>query len=62
MGVFTRMMEGLSAQKAEPQTVMTDATYLKAHRTASSLEVKRGSRAYDRADQGRHEHEVACRD
>jgi len=30
MGVFTRMMEGLSAQKAEPQTVMIDATYLKA--------------------------------
>lgn len=42
MGVFTRMMEGLSAQKAEPQTVMIDATCLKAHRTASSLGVKRG--------------------
>ena len=42
MGVFTRMMEGLSAQKAEPQTVMIDATYLKAHRTASSLAVKKG--------------------
>ena len=42
MGVFTRMMEGLSAQKAEPQTVMIDATYLKAHRTASSLGVKKG--------------------
>ena len=26
MGVFTRMMEGLSAQKADPQTVMIDAT------------------------------------
>jgi hypothetical protein len=32
----------LSAQKAEPQTVMIDATYLKAHRTASSLGVKKG--------------------
>jgi len=42
MGVFTRMMEGLSAQKAEPQTVMIDATYLKAHRTASSVGVKKG--------------------
>ena len=42
MGVFTRMMEGLSAQRAEPQTVMIDATYLKAHRTASSLGVKKG--------------------
>ena len=36
------MMEGLSAQRAEPQTVMIDATYLKAHRTASSLGVKKG--------------------
>ncbi|KHS41698.1 IS5 family transposase [Novosphingobium subterraneum] len=40
MGVFGRTMEGLSAQKAEPQTVMIDATYLKAHRTASNLGVK----------------------
>jgi len=58
MGVFTRMMEGLSAQRAEPQTVMIDATYLKAHRTASSLGVKRGSRASDRTDKRRHEHEI----
>ncbi|HCW59395.1 IS5 family transposase [Sphingobium lactosutens] len=42
MGVFTRMMEGLSAS-AERKTVMIDATYLKAHRTASSLAVKRGN-------------------
>ena len=42
MGVFTRIMKGLSAQRAEPQTVMIDATYLKAHRTASSLGVKKG--------------------
>jgi hypothetical protein len=42
MGVFARMMEGLSAQRAEPQTVMIDATYLKAHRMASSLGVKKG--------------------
>lgn len=42
MGVFTRMMEWLSAQRAEPQTVMIDATYLKAHRTISSLGVKKG--------------------
>lgn len=26
MGVFTRMMEGLSAQRADPQTVMIDTT------------------------------------
>ena len=53
MGVFARMMEGLSAS-AERKTVMIDATYLKAHRTASSLAVKRGSRAPDRPHQGRH--------
>ena len=41
-GVFTRMMEGLAAAGAEPKTVMIDATYLKAHRTASSLRVKKG--------------------
>ena len=39
-GVFLRMMEGLAAADAEPKTVMIDATYLKAHRTASSLRVK----------------------
>ena len=42
MGVLTRMMEGLSAAGADRKTVMIDATYLKAHRTASSLAVKRG--------------------
>ncbi|WP_227004864.1 IS5 family transposase [Acetobacter senegalensis] len=43
MGIFIRMMDGLAAGKAEPQTVMIDATYLKAHRTASSLRLKKGS-------------------
>lgn len=41
-GVFLRMMEGLAATDAQPRTVMIDATYLKAHRTASSLRVKKG--------------------
>lgn len=41
-GVFTRMMERLAAADAEPKTVMIDATYLKVHRTASSLRVKNG--------------------
>ena len=41
-GVFIRMMEGLSGHNAERRTVMIDATYLKAHRTASSLAVKNG--------------------
>jgi transposase len=42
MGVFARIMEGLASEAAEPKTVMIDATYLKAHRTASSLRVKKG--------------------
>ncbi len=41
-GVFLRMMEGLAAVIAEPKTIMIDATYLKAHRTASSLRVEKG--------------------
>ncbi|MCP3733265.1 IS5 family transposase [Sphingomonas sp. MG17] len=42
-GVFARMMEGLSSTGADRKTVMIDATYLKAHRTASSLAVKKGN-------------------
>jgi transposase len=42
MGVFARIMEGLASEAAEQKTVMIDATYLKAHRTASSLAVKKG--------------------
>ena len=41
-GVFVRMMEGLAAGSADPRTDMIDATCLKAHRTASSLAVKKG--------------------
>ena len=41
-GVFARMMEGLASEAAVPKTIMIDATYLKAHRTASSLGVKKG--------------------
>jgi hypothetical protein len=36
------MMEGLAETDAEPRTVMNDAPYLKAHRTASRLRVKKG--------------------
>ena len=42
MGVFARMMEGLASKGTEQKTVMIDATYLKAHRTASSLRAKKG--------------------
>jgi len=42
MGVFARIMAGLAAEAAAPKTMMIDATYLKAHRTATSLRVKKG--------------------
>jgi len=35
--VFTRIMAGLAAAGADPVTVLIDATYLEAHRTALSL-------------------------
>ena len=35
-------MAGLAAEHGEETTVMIDATHLKAHRTASSLGVKKG--------------------
>ena len=41
-GTFARMMEGLASEAAVPKTVMIDATYLKAHRTATSLRWKKG--------------------
>ncbi|MBV0889548.1 IS5 family transposase [Komagataeibacter oboediens] len=43
MGIFARMMDGLAAGKGEPQTIIIDATCLKAHRTASSLRLKKGN-------------------
>jgi hypothetical protein len=36
------MMEGLASEAAVPKTVMIDATYLKAHRTATSLRPRKG--------------------
>ena len=42
MGVFARMMAGLAAEADVPKTIMIDATFLKAHRTASSLRIKKG--------------------
>jgi transposase len=41
MGVFARMMLGLAQADVDPSTLMMDATYLKAHRTASSLRLKK---------------------
>lgn len=42
MGVFARIMIGLAAEAPDNQTISIDATYLKAHRTASSLRLKKG--------------------
>ena len=43
MGVFARMLMELAAQGRQTETVMTDATHLKAHRTASSLRGQKGA-------------------
>ena len=42
MGAFARIMTGLAVEAADEKTIMIDATYLKAHRRASSLRVKKG--------------------
>ena len=44
-GIFAQMMMGLATDHGEKKTVMIDATYLKAHCTASSLDVKKGGAA-----------------
>lgn len=41
-GVFARMLLDLSGQGLDTSTLMIDATHLKAHRTASSLGLKKG--------------------
>jgi len=41
-GVFARMLLELSGQGRDTSTLMIDATHLKAHRTASSLGLKKG--------------------
>ncbi len=38
-------MDGLASEAAVPKTVMIDAAYLKAHRTATSLRSKKGDPA-----------------
>ena len=41
MGVFARIMTELAAKAQASDVVMIDATHLKAHRTASSLRLKK---------------------
>jgi hypothetical protein len=36
------MMQGLASQGAQEKVIMIDATYLKAHRTASNVQAKKG--------------------
>jgi hypothetical protein len=45
MVVFARIMMGLAEQAPDNKTVSVDATDLKAHRTASSLRLKKGGKA-----------------
>lgn len=42
MDVFALSMAGPCCRSCRTETVMIDATYLKAHRTANSLGVKKG--------------------
>ena len=44
MGVFARIMMGLAEQAPDNKTISIDATYLKAHHTASSLRLKKGEK------------------
>ena len=43
-GIFTRMMAGRAAEHGEEKTMMIDAPCMKAHRTATSMGVKKGKR------------------
>ena len=45
MGVFAQIMMGFAEQAPENKTISIDATCLKAHRTASSLRLKKGGAA-----------------
>ncbi len=40
-GIFARMVEGLASEATVRKTVMIHATYLKAHRRATSLRSKK---------------------
>lgn len=53
------MMVGLAADQGETKTVMIDAAYLKAHRAAISMGLKKEAWPPNRPDQGRHEPQAA---
>ena len=62
MGVFARIMEGLAAKAPDNKTISIDATYLKVHRTTSSLRVKKGAWTSDWPYQRWYKHEAARSD
>lgn len=57
--VFARIMEGFATEAIGSKTVSIDATYLKVHRTASSLSVRKGEVNILLAHQRQHELKVA---
>lgn len=58
-GIFARMFLELAQAGEQTGTVMIDATYLKAHRTAASLRLKKHQGPSDRTDQRRAKHQTA---
>ncbi|MFT6104949.1 MAG: hypothetical protein ACJA1E_001375 [Paracoccaceae bacterium] len=42
MGIFAHIMIGFAAEAPDNKTISIGATYLKAHRTASSLRLEKG--------------------
>ncbi len=62
MGEFARIVAGLSGEAPDDKAISVDATYLKAHRTASNLRLKKGAWGSNRSDQGWYEHKITrCR-
>lgn len=60
-GVFARIIVSLATEGADPTTIMIDATYLKAHRTACSMRPKKGAQSPDRSNKRGYEHKAARR-
>ncbi len=59
LGVFNNILAELAGMAGTPDQVMIDATHLKAHRTAASLQ-KRGCSPTYRTHQRRLEFQAAC--
>lgn len=59
IGVFARIMMGLAEQDPDNKAISIDATYLKAHRTASSLRLEKGCMECQAACCNRHQ-QASC--